>query len=88
MSSRSCSAPARQDLFSKCCYETPWSVEIGQDFNFTFIVGAGAKYNITDDFFARVGAEYQHISNAGLSDPIPNNAIDAFGPKLSFGYSF
>jgi opacity protein-like surface antigen len=61
---------------------------LGQDFNFTFIVGAGAKYNITDDFYVRLGVEYQHISNAGLSDPIPNNAIDALGPKLSFGYSF
>jgi opacity protein-like surface antigen len=61
---------------------------LGEDFNFTFIVGAGAKYNITDKFFVRLGAEYQHISNAGLSDPIPNNAIDAVGPKLSFGYSF
>jgi opacity protein-like surface antigen len=61
---------------------------LGEDFNFTFIVGAGAKYNITDKFFVRLGAEYQHISNAGLSDPIPNNAIDAVGPKLSLGYSF
>jgi opacity protein-like surface antigen len=67
---------------------TPAQGGLGQDFNFTFIVGAGAKYNITDDFFVRLGAEYQHISNAGLSDPIPNNAIDAVGPKLSFGYSF
>ena len=61
---------------------------LGQDFNFTFIVGAGAKYNITDNFFVRLGAEYQHVSNAGLSDPIPNNAIDAVGPKLSFGFAF
>ena len=61
---------------------------LGEDFNFTFIVGAGAKYNITDNFFVRLGAEYQHVSNAGLSDPTPNNAIDAVGPKLSFGYSF
>jgi Lipid A 3-O-deacylase (PagL) len=61
---------------------------LGQDFNFTFTVGAGAKYNITDDFFMRLGVEYQHVSNAGLSDPVPNNAIDALGPKLSFGYAF
>jgi opacity protein-like surface antigen len=66
----------------------PQAGGLGEDFNFTFIVGAGAKYNITDRFFVRLGAEYQHISNAGLSDPIPNNAIDAVGPKLSFGYSF
>jgi opacity protein-like surface antigen len=61
---------------------------LGQDFNFTFIVGAGAKYCITDDFFVRLGVEYQHLSNAGLSDPIPNHPIDGLGPKLSFGYSF
>ncbi len=61
---------------------------LGQDFNFTFEAGAGAKYNITDDFFLRLGVEYQHLSNAGLSDPIPNHPIDELGPRLSFGYSF
>ena len=61
---------------------------LGQDFNFTFMVGAGAKYCITQDFFVRLGVEYQHLSNAGLSDPVPNHPIDALGPKLSFGYSF
>jgi opacity protein-like surface antigen len=62
---------------------------LGQDFNFTFMAGAGAKYNITDDFFVRLGVEYQHLSNAGLSEPQhPNHPIDALGPKLSFGYAF
>jgi opacity protein-like surface antigen len=61
---------------------------LGQDFNFSFTVGAGAKYNITDDFFLRLGVEYQHLSNAGLSDPVPNHPIDGLGPKLSFGYAF
>jgi opacity protein-like surface antigen len=61
---------------------------LGQDFNFTFTVGAGAKYMITDQFFVRLGVEYQHLSNAGLSDPIPNHPIDGLGPKLSFGYAF
>lgn len=62
---------------------------LGQDFNFTFDVGAGAKYNICDDFFVRLGVEYQHVSNAGLSEPqFANHPIDALGPKLSFGYSF
>jgi hypothetical protein len=61
---------------------------LGQDFNFTFTVGAGAKYLITDQWFIRAGVEYQHVSNAGLSDPIPNHPIDALGPKISFGYSF
>jgi opacity protein-like surface antigen len=62
---------------------------LGQDFNFTFSAGAGAKYNICDDFFVRLGVEYQHLSNAGLSEPTnPNHPIDELGPKLSFGYSF
>ena len=62
---------------------------LGQDFNFTFETGAGAKYNISDDFFVRLGVEYQHVSNAGLSEPqFANHPIDELGPKLSFGYSF
>jgi lipid A 3-O-deacylase len=62
---------------------------LGQDFNFSFSAGAGAKYNICDDFFVRLGVEYQHVSNAGLSEPTnPNHPIDELGPKLSFGYSF
>jgi opacity protein-like surface antigen len=62
---------------------------LGQDFNFTFEAGAGAKYNICDDFYVRLGVEYQHVSNAGLSEPTnPNHPIDELGPKLSFGYAF
>jgi opacity protein-like surface antigen len=62
---------------------------LGQDFNFTFEVGAGAKYLICDNYFVRLGVEYQHVSNAGLSEPeYPNHPIDELGPKLSFGYSF
>lgn len=62
---------------------------LGQDFNFTFLVGAGAKYNFNDNWFLRLGVEYQHTSNAGLSEPeFANHPIDALGPKLSVGYSF
>ncbi len=61
---------------------------LGQDFNFTFCAGAGAKYLINDNWFVRLGVEYQHYSNAGLSDPIPNHPIDELGPRLSFGYAF
>ncbi len=67
----------------------PRGYGLGQDFNFTFTTGAGVKYLINDDWFVRVGAEYQHISNAGLSEPQhPNNPIDAVGPKISVGFSF
>jgi len=62
---------------------------LGQDFNFSFGAGAGAKYEISDNFFVRLGVEYQHLSNAGLSEPAnPNHPIDELGPRLSFGYSF
>ncbi len=62
---------------------------LGQDFNFSFSAGAGAKYNLCNDFYVRLGVEYQHMSNAGLSEPEhPNHPIDELGPKLSFGYSF
>jgi len=62
---------------------------LGEDFNFSFEAAAGAKYDICDDFYVRLTCEYQHISNAGLSEPVnQNHPIDALGPKLSFGYSF
>jgi opacity protein-like surface antigen len=62
---------------------------LGQDFNFTFTVGAGAKYCFDNNWFVRAGVEYQHVSNAGLSEPeFPNHPIDALGPKISIGYSF
>lgn len=62
---------------------------LGQDFNFTFGVGGGFRYDIDKNWFARLGVDYTHFSNAGLSEPQhPNRAIDAFGPQLSFGSRF
>ena len=62
---------------------------LGQDFNFSFEASAGARYDICDDFFVRLAVQYQHVSNAGLSEPTnPNHPIDALGQKISFGYSF
>jgi len=62
---------------------------LGQDFNFTFGVGGGARYDINQDWFTRVGVNYTHFSNAGLSEPqFPNRAIDAFGPEISIGRRF
>lgn len=62
---------------------------LGQDFNFSFSAAAGVRYDITDCFFVRLAAVYQHVSNAGMSEPeFDNHPIDALGPKISFGYSF
>ena len=62
---------------------------LGQDFNFSFEASVGARYDFCNDFFVRLACVYQHVSNAGLSEPeFPNHPIDELGPKLSFGYSF
>jgi opacity protein-like surface antigen len=54
---------------------------LGQDFNFTFGVGAGARYDIDEHWFVRFGVLYTHFSNAGLSEPQrENQPIDALGP--------
>ncbi len=67
----------------------PQAGGLGQDFNFSFEVAAGAKYQINCDWFARLAVQYQHMSNAGLSDPPnPNHPIDSLGPILSVGYAF
>jgi Lipid A 3-O-deacylase (PagL) len=62
---------------------------VGQDFNFTFGVSVGARYDITEDWFARAAFSYNHFSNAGLSEPqFLNRAIDNVGPELSIGTRF
>jgi opacity protein-like surface antigen len=67
----------------------PQAGGLGQDFNFSFEVSVGAKYQINCNWYLRLAAEYQHVSNAGLSDPPnPNHPIDAVGPVLSVGYAF
>jgi len=67
----------------------PQAGGLGQDFNFSFDVAVGFKYKITEDFYTRLSCEYQHFSNAGMSEPTnPNHPIDSLGPKLAFGYSF
>ena len=67
----------------------PLQQGLGQDFNFSFEAAAGVKYMLTDDMFLRLGVQYQHISNASLSEPKHfNNQIDALGPKISIGFAF
>jgi opacity protein-like surface antigen len=62
---------------------------LGQDFNFTFGVGGGFRYDINENWFTRLGVDYTHFSNAGLSEPThPNRAIDALGPQISIGSRF
>lgn len=61
----------------------------GQDFCFTFLVGTGVRYLINDQWHLSAGALYQHISNAGLSEPTrENNGLDLIGPKLGIHFAF
>ncbi len=62
---------------------------LGEDFNFTFSVALGARYDITDCLYVSLAAQYFHVSNAGLSEPQhENKPIDALGPQLAIGCNF
>lgn len=68
---------------------TPYNRGLGQDFCFEFGVGAGVKYLLTDSIYIRLGCDYIHYSNAGLSEPNnKNNPIDGIGFKTGIGANF
>lgn len=58
----------------------------GQDFNFTWFLYPGARYQVSDKFSAGFGLYYQHVSNRDLDKVNPG--IDAVGPMLSLGWHF
>ncbi|HSI84262.1 MAG TPA: acyloxyacyl hydrolase [Candidatus Methylacidiphilales bacterium] len=63
--------------------------DIGQDFNFTFMVTPGARYFLSDHSSIGANFIYQHISNGGLSEPeVKNRALDLIGFQISFTHSF
>jgi hypothetical protein len=63
--------------------------DIGQDFNFTFMVTPGARYFISDHSSIGANFIYQHISNGGLSEPeVKNRALDLVGFQISYTHSF
>lgn len=61
----------------------------GQDFVFIAQGEAGIRADLTSSLSIQAGVLYQHISNAGLSEPErPNVGLDAFGPFLGLRYRF
>ncbi|MGC2614711.1 MAG: acyloxyacyl hydrolase [Terracidiphilus sp.] len=57
----------------------------GQDLTFTYMMGAGARYNFNPRFSLAGGATYMHVSNAGLSNPqVVNFGINVWGPIFGF----
>jgi hypothetical protein len=61
----------------------------GQDFTFTVLLGAGFRFSFDERLSVALGFLYQHLSNAGLSEPERRNTgIDAFGPSLGVRWTF
>lgn len=61
----------------------------GQDFNFTFGTSVGTKYLLTKTVFLRASADFQHVSNGGLSEPSRlNNPTDTVGGRIGIGFAF
>ena len=60
----------------------------GQDFTFTFLMGAGARYNFDPRYSISAGVTYMHISNLYLSDNAYNYGINVFGPVIGVNYAF
>ncbi|CAN5575792.1 hypothetical protein BH18VER2_BH18VER2_15030 [soil metagenome] len=58
----------------------------GQDFTFNILTQAGVDYLINDQWKVNVGALYQHLSNAGQTDPNPS--LNLIGPQIGATFSF
>jgi hypothetical protein len=55
----------------------------GEDFTFTFNMGSGVRYSFNPRYAISAGLNYQHVSNASLSEPkVPNFGINVYGPMF------
>jgi hypothetical protein len=62
---------------------------LGQDFTFNILTALGIAWQLNDHWKANIGAQYQHLSNAGLSEPErPNSSLNSIGPQIGVTYSF
>jgi len=58
----------------------------GQDFNFTWFMTGGVRFQLTDRLSAAAGLYFQHVSNGGLDTVNPG--VDALGPTIGIGWRF
>lgn len=58
----------------------------GQDFTFNWFANLGLRYQWSNDFSVHGGVLFQHLSNAGLTDPNPG--LDVLGFSVGAGFSF
>lgn len=62
---------------------------LGQNFTFNIQSTVGVDYKLNDHWKANLGIIYQHLSNAGLSEPErPNSSLNTLGPQIGATYSF
>ena len=55
----------------------------GQDFTFNWFANLGLRYQLNEDFSLQGGLLFQHLSNAGATDPNPG--LDVLGFSLEAG---
>jgi opacity protein-like surface antigen len=58
----------------------------GQDFTFNILTAVGLDYMVNEHWKINAGALYQHLSNAGQTDPNPS--LNLIGPQIGATYSF
>jgi hypothetical protein len=58
----------------------------GQDFTFNILSAVGVSYRVNDRLQLSVGGLYEHLSNAGQTDPNPS--LNLFGPQIGATFSF
>lgn len=58
----------------------------GQDFTFNILSAIGVSYKVNDHLKVSVGALYEHLSNAGQTDPNPS--LNLFGPQVGLTFTF
>ena len=62
---------------------------LGQSFTFNILTAVGVTYKINDHWRATVGAQYEHLSNAGLSEPErSNSSLNLIGPQIGLTCTF
>ena len=58
----------------------------GQDFTFNILTAVGISYQMSKHWKLDAGILYQHLSNAGQTDPNPS--LNLLGPQIGLNYSF
>lgn len=62
---------------------------LGQDFTFNILTAIGVSYQYNEHWRFTGGILYQHLSNAGMSEPErPNSSLNLLGPQFGATYTF